>query len=367
MVWVRVGTGSLRKTWRRHNRKTREMMGGRRGGGGGGGGKRGGRGGGGEKGEGEDEADKEKDEEKEKEETTKENKEDAGENAIEDGGERNIAKLLTARDHMLNMLVERTHDINAFVRAAVLKVWISLLEREAVPVRRMANLGEIAVDRLFDKTAAVRKSAVSLLTALLENNPFSGNLNVAPFRTRLDEVDCAIEERIADMRVVMQESAIQSGQATAEDFLDAEGLPLEDDFAQSDEVAQDGEVHGLRAEREFCVAALAFLATIEVGVPKIEQMISSKTTGDVVESLRFFTRAVNFAVQGSAKSLRASFSLIFHHEEAIRAECLSSFRMVFLTDGADDDVAFDERDVVLEDELRRLDGHVVVLTPLLSL
>jgi len=31
-----------------------------------------------------------------------------------------------------------------------------------------------------------------------------------------------------------------------------------------------------------------------------------------------------------------------------------------------DDVAFDERDVVLEDELRRLDGHVVVLTPLLS-
>ena len=29
-------------------------------------------------------------------------------------------------------------------------------------------------------------------------------------------------------------------------------------------------------------------------------------------------------------------------------------------------VPFDERDVVLEDELRRLNGHVVVLTPLLS-
>jgi condensin complex subunit 1 len=270
---------------------------------------------------------------------SKDNKAEEGK-VEEEPEERNIAKLLTARDHMLNILVERTHDVNAFVRAAVLKVWIYLLEKEAVPVRRMASVGDIAVDRLFDKTAAVRKSAVALMTALLENNPFSGSLNAAPFRTRQDELDGAIKDRIADMRVVMQESAIQSGQATPEDFMDAEGQPLgddDDDFVASDEVTQDSEVHSLRAEREFTASALAFLATVEAGCPKIEQMISSKTTGDVVESLRFFTRAVNFAVQGSAKSLRATFSLIFHQDEAIRNECLASFRMVFLTNGSDDD------------------------------
>ncbi len=304
----------------------------------------------------------------------------------------NSSKALTnARDNFLDMLVERTHDVNAFVRAAVLKIWISLLEGNSVPVRRMPAIAEIAVDRLFDKTAAVRKAAVGLLVALLENNPFAARLDIAPFQSRVNVLEKDLSNRILDLwhnakeaeralynthiemqpeatgpssevtcssspTIIVKEDsddmvmAVDEGNGndkdksittTTEDAVPVVVAPsvpedeeMDDDFPESPEVVQDNEVITLRAELDYCTSAINFLRAIESGVPKVEQMVRSKTTGDVVEALRFFTRAVNFSIQGSAKSLRSTFSLIWHHEENIRLECLSSFRMVFLTDGA---------------------------------
>ncbi len=272
------------------------------------------------------------------------NKDDVSDSVEPKGGDDensddlNTAQYVRAREGMLNMLVERTHDVNAFVRAAVMKIWVSLLESNAIPVMRISSLAEIAVDRLFDKTAAVRKGAVTLMTALLEFNPFSGSLNSGPYQTRVVALKQSISDRIFDMRKIAKESAVASGQVDEDGEENDDDDEIveddDDDFANSDEVTQDNEIMALRAELEYCTAALNFLTVVESGVPKVEQMIASKTTSDVVEALRFFTSAVNFSVQGSAKSLRSTFSLIWHREENIRNECLASFRMAFLTDGA---------------------------------
>ena len=56
---------------------------------------------------------------------------------------------------------------------------MTLLEDRSVPVKRITSVVELAVDRLRDKTAAVRRQALCVLTALLENNPFSGDLGVS--------------------------------------------------------------------------------------------------------------------------------------------------------------------------------------------
>ena len=55
-------------------------------------------------------------------------------------------------------------------------MWVSLLEAKAVPVRRFNAVAELAVDRLKDKVANVRKQALSVLTSALDNNPFSGTI-----------------------------------------------------------------------------------------------------------------------------------------------------------------------------------------------
>jgi hypothetical protein len=50
------------------------------------------------------------------------------------------------------------------------QVWVTLLEDRSVPVKRITSVVELAVDRLRDKTAAVRRQALCVLTALLENH-----------------------------------------------------------------------------------------------------------------------------------------------------------------------------------------------------
>lgn len=104
--------------------------------------------------------------------------------------------------------MERTHDISYYTRCAVLKVWTQLVEvafivirsidktlisninihislfsyqSNAVPVRRIGSVAEIAEDRIHDKTALVRKQAVALLTTLMDNNPFDSNLDMDKF------------------------------------------------------------------------------------------------------------------------------------------------------------------------------------------
>ena len=74
-------------------------------------------------------------------------------------------------------------------------------------------------------------------------------------------------------------------------------------------------------------------------MPKVEELTKSKTVSDVIEALHFFAKAVNFNVQGAGKYFRDSFSLVWHHDESIRNECISCFKNVFLTDGASSDAS----------------------------
>ena len=268
--------------------------------------------------------------------------------------ERSIASMTRVRDSMLDMIVERTHDVNAFTRAAVLKVWSSLLESKSIPHKRVGAVAEIAVDRLFDKTAAVRKAAVCLLTTLLDYNPFSSTLDINQFKK--SEADLIVTYNARVQQLYSEEHG--SGSDTVLSALDdiktsAENLnlgkPLSESeehqiakevaeeemkaFIDSDLVKGDSEIIAITSQQEFIHAALEFLKAIELAIPKILEMIASKVSGDVIEAMRFFAKAVNFNVRGSAKCQRSTFSLIWHQDDAIKTECLMSFQNVFLTDG----------------------------------
>ena len=66
-------------------------------------------------------------------------------------------------------------------------------------------------------------------------------------------------------------------------------------------------------------------------------MTRSKNLSDITEALVFYSRAVNFNIQGAGKAFTNSFFLIWHHDEAVRNECIMAFKNVFLTDGASTD------------------------------
>jgi hypothetical protein len=194
------------------------------------------------------------------------------------------------------------------------------------------SVAEVAVDRLFDRIAAVRKAAVGLLTALIECNPFNSNLNIQTFKVRAEELSKEFADRVKVIREMVNgplDSVIND--------IEKEGTPEADDgFESSDEVITDPDIVAIVAEKEYCNSAIELLTAVDQAIPKIQEMSRSKTLSDVTESLEFFSRAVNFNIQGAGKAFTDSFALIWHHDEAIRKECINAFRNVFLTDGATD-------------------------------
>lgn len=123
-----------------------------------------------------------------------------------DSSERNTAGLVRSRDVILDILVERAHDVNPYTRAVVLKVWSRLLEAGSVPVKRVGAVAQIAVDRLQDKNAAVRRNAVVLMTTAIENNPFSGTLDAALFRHQQAELVKTMAGRLEELRAAYREA-----------------------------------------------------------------------------------------------------------------------------------------------------------------
>jgi hypothetical protein len=207
-------------------------------------------------------------------------------------------------------------------------------------------VAEVALDRLNDKTASVRKSATQLLTCQLEFNPFSGSLNVGHFVTLRAELERRIKERMELLAEEVQattennenkavsvkkEKEVEENEDNEELFGDEE--PENTDLAIM--FQEDAEIVAMSAELSKCVSCLELLQSVHAAVPKIGAMLSSKTNSDVLEALRFFTRTMNFGIKGSAAFLHQTFSSIWHQDESIQLECLQTFFHVYVSDGGE--------------------------------
>ncbi|ALC40848.1 CAP-D2 [Drosophila busckii] len=87
-------------------------------------------------------------------------------------------ELKETRNEFLDNLLAHIMDISAHVRTKVLNVWHRLKEEHAIPLVYNNKVLSGAVGRLDDKSSLVRKSAIQLIKAFLENNPFAGKLQL---------------------------------------------------------------------------------------------------------------------------------------------------------------------------------------------
>jgi len=95
-----------------------------------------------------------------------------------------------SRGTLLDILAARSHDISSYTRSAVLKTWINLTQAGAVPVARVHDVTDMAIDRLHDKTVIVRKQALQV--GLTESTNvfafFFANSRLLPFHAAFDDV-----------------------------------------------------------------------------------------------------------------------------------------------------------------------------------
>ena len=281
----------------------------------------------------------------------------------------NTTQLARTRDALLDLLVERTHDVSYFTRAAVLKVWCSLLEAQALPLSAVAAVTDVAVDRLQDKTVNVRKNAVGVLTALLDNNPFSGSLDESLFEQRSRELEVMHRERVEVLRANSAPAAAEEDEE--EEPSEAARGAAEDPFLLSADVRDDATIASVRARLEHSRCALRLIRAATAAVASVERLIHSNNSSDVVAALRFVTRAVAFNIKGSANVLSAAFPLVWHTDPAVVSEVVSCFYRVYITDGSEEgallpaaeaarnlvQIAFRCRDSVVS--LERIVGEIV--------
>merc|ERR1712000_204605 len=97
------------------------------------------------------------------------------------------------RDQFLEILEERFLDTTSYTRSKVIQTWIMLVKGRFVPLKFILSVTDAALGRLEDKAAQVRKNAINLLCALLEFNPFAGDLRLKAFTAKLEAAEATLE------------------------------------------------------------------------------------------------------------------------------------------------------------------------------
>jgi hypothetical protein len=98
---------------------------------------------------------------------------------------------------MVDILLERARDSNAYTRSKVLQTWATLCVESAVSIGHWNLVSGVAAGRLEDKGSLVRKSALQLLTTLLQFNPFGPSLRTGPFEATLGQY----KEKLREMEL----------------------------------------------------------------------------------------------------------------------------------------------------------------------
>ncbi|KAI8814445.1 armadillo-type protein [Cladochytrium replicatum] len=124
------------------------------------------------------------------------------------------------------ILQERFHEMNQWVRVKLLQVLIKLTQRRDVgvtdiPINVRRQLIELTIERLHDKNSFVRKAAVKLLSEFIETSPFTmlpldqGILSLQLFKARFVQWENELKARFPTVALV--DAKIEDVAAPAEE------------------------------------------------------------------------------------------------------------------------------------------------------
>lgn len=253
------------------------------------------------------------------------------------GGPRSI-NLAKNRTAIMDILIERVHDISSFTRVSVLKAWANLTANESLPLDRVMPVTAMAIDRLQDKTVMVRRSAMQLLTLLLENNPFMGSLDPMPYERKVSELEAFLKENIPTHIKEAKEAALAERDrfnSVSQEEIETAALAaaISQVEASTDwDNLSDSEVEFYSKVKalKFTSSALAFIGLFEDANRAFETMLLSSNASDVTEALRFFVRARHFQLPCAVTGMKQALALMWSSETSIQDEVLQAFVEVFI-------------------------------------
>jgi condensin complex subunit 1 len=220
--------------------------------------------------------------------------------------------------------------------------------------KQRAQITELAIRTLEDKTATCRKNAIQLLHKLIQTHPFGhmhgGSLHAPEWQTRYDELVDQLEKVDAHE---LEQAKVQTGMGREEEgdgdkeegdekkpggkddddednAEEAEGEGAEGDSvekvskkkprqSQLDISALQAEqsnldpnfVMQLRLTKKYYTDALRFINAIEGAVPILAQLLVSTNKSEALEAIRFFRIAYEYKFVGAETGIKTMIHLIW--------------------------------------------------------
>ena len=135
------------------------------------------------------------------------------------------AKHLKQINGLYDLLLERVMDTSSYVRVKVLSTLAKLCDgSQKFPQQRLA-MTRAAVEALEDKTASVRKSAVSLLVRLILTHPYGmygGLLSETEWKAQYKEVSDMLEKMEGNLGKAVERNDAEESQAENDEDEDEE-------------------------------------------------------------------------------------------------------------------------------------------------
>ena len=257
--------------------------------------------------------------------------------------------LLRAKQGFLDLLVERVHDVSAFTRARVLQTWAAMAEKKAVPLSHWLVVADLAIGRLGDKSALVRKAAMHLLAVMLGFNPFAPQLPSSAFASSLKEYEAKLAAMKPPEPAEEEEEArpetIEEGDE--EKPADEEKDPDEEKDAEEDASSPPSPPRA----RPSWTAAWRLCArwsrrSRRRSVSPCRERRRRRALpparalhpSDAIEATGLLVRLRQFGVDGADEGVRRMLALVFSRDTAVRDAAVEAVDVLFLA-GADSPVA----------------------------
>ncbi|KAG7387823.1 hypothetical protein PHYBOEH_008120 [Phytophthora boehmeriae] len=245
----------------------------------------------------------------------------------------------STRDQLLTVLEDRTHDVNSFARGHVLKMWALLCEEGALPLHMLKNVTLMAVGRLQDKAAVVRRHSIHLLSLLLESNPFMGNLDRDFYMTKRDELTEAMKKKRDEVIAGAEKEMSEAMGVVAIDNAREEAPSLSEPAISSEEQAASLEKELQRTVRmlKFYQDAIDFIDEFELrALPLMGQLLGSKSISDVLEAIQFFEKAYRFHLGAAQSAIKRVLPLTWRTDMSIQDQLSNTFVSLFIRIDEDD-------------------------------
>lgn len=222
--------------------------------------------------------------------------------------------------------------------------------------KQRAQITELTIRSLEDKTSSARRYSIQLLCRLLETHPFGalhgGTLNLEEWQERYDKINEELEKvdtvemekarRDAGMDPDEEEEAVEEEEREDESQSTEKGEPAADDDEQEDSQGSSSTlkvkkeklkprvsaadiaavtaeqtsldpalITRLRLTKKYYADALRFINQIESAIPTLCQLLVSTTKTEVLESMRFFRTAYEYNVASADVGIKTMLHLIW--------------------------------------------------------